>query len=112
MIDTSHIKVHLHASGANEAQHKSTSAVGTHAIPVTILITGDSATNDSQAIELIKRIEADSLLADRAYDVNKIIEYCDKNGLELMIPLRHNRKVLAFDTVYLLAKNELMPIFY
>ena len=34
------------------------------------------------------------LLADRAYDTNDIIKYCNENGIEAVIPPKKNRVVL------------------
>ena len=33
------------------------------------------------------------LLADRAYDTNEIIKYCEENGIEAVIPSKKNRVV-------------------
>jgi transposase len=42
---------------------------------------------------LIEGIEADALLADRAYDTDEIIQYCEDEGIETVIPPKRNRKI-------------------
>jgi len=41
---------------------------------------------------LIEGIDADHLLADRGYDSNAIIEQAEKQGMEVVIPPKKNRK--------------------
>jgi transposase len=40
---------------------------------------------------LIEGISADMLLADRAYDTNKIIDFAIENGMQIVIPSKKNR---------------------
>jgi len=41
---------------------------------------------------LIEGIDAGALLADRGYDVNAIVEQAVKQGMEIIIPPKKNRK--------------------
>lgn len=42
---------------------------------------------------MIEGIDADYLLADRGYDSNAIIEQTKKQGMEVVIPAKKNRKI-------------------
>lgn len=46
----------------------------------------------AQALPLIAGIEAEYLLADKAYDTNEIIAGATELGMEPVIPPRNNRK--------------------
>ena len=61
-------------------------------MPVRAIITKGTTSDCSQAIPLIENIEADYLLADRAYDTNEIIEKAKLSGMEAVIPPKKNRK--------------------
>ena len=41
---------------------------------------------------MIEGIDADYLLADRAYDTNALLAWCDDQGAEPVIPPKKNRK--------------------
>ena len=41
---------------------------------------------------LIEGIDAENLLADRAYDTNDILQHCADNDIEAVIPPKRNRK--------------------
>ena len=49
-------------------------------------------TDCSQALPLIEGIEAECLLADKAYDTNEIIAAVRELGMDPMIPPKRNRK--------------------
>ena len=52
----------------------------------------DGATADcSQAANLISGIEADCLIADKAYDTNDIIDLAVQGDMEVVIPAKKNR---------------------
>ncbi|MCP5245192.1 MAG: IS5 family transposase [Burkholderiales bacterium] len=102
MIDASHIKVHPHASGAkggNQAMNphkrglntKLHLAVDAHGMPIRMFITDGTTADCTQAVELIRGINADYLLADRAYDTNEIVEHCETKQIEPVIPSKKNR---------------------
>jgi transposase len=62
-------------------------------MPVKVLVTEDPAADCTKAPELIEGIEAQYLLADRAYDTNAIVGKAQKAGMEVVISLKRNRKV-------------------
>ena len=55
-------------------------------MPVRLALTGDTAADCSQALSLTEGIEAECLLADKAYDTNEIIAAASKKGMEAVIP--------------------------
>ena len=62
-------------------------------MPVRILITKGTTADCKQAEELIDGIEAGTLLADRGYDSDAIVEKAEKAGMKTVIPPRKNRKI-------------------
>jgi transposase len=62
-------------------------------MPVRVLITQGTTADCTQAETLIDGFEGDYLLADRAYDVNNIIEKAEDQGMQAVIPSKKNRKV-------------------
>jgi transposase len=67
--------------------------VDTNGNPVRIAITKGTTADCTQAIPLIEGIIADSLLVDKAYDTNEIIEYAKGHDMTVVIPPKSNRKV-------------------
>lgn len=61
-------------------------------MPIRLFITEGTAADCRQAGELIEGIDADYLLADRAYDTNAILHYCKDQCIEPVIPAKCNRK--------------------
>ena len=61
-------------------------------MPVRLAVTGGTAADCSQALPLIKGIEAEYLLADKAYDTNEIIGALGELAIEPVIPPKSNRK--------------------
>ena len=61
-------------------------------MPVRLALTGGTAADCSQALSLIEGIEAQCLLADKAYDTNEIIAAASDMGMEAVIPPKSNRK--------------------
>ena len=61
-------------------------------MPVRILVTEGTAADCQQAGELIDGIDAQYLLADRAYDTDAILRHCQKQNIEAVIPAKRNRK--------------------
>jgi transposase len=103
MIDSSHIKVHPHASGAkggNQAMNKTKGglntklhmAVDAHGMPVKLIVTEGTTADCTQASALIEDVQADYLLADRGYDSDAILEHAEKQGMKPVIPPKKNRK--------------------
>lgn len=61
-------------------------------MPVRMIITEGTKSDCSQAIPLIEDIKAENLLADRAYDTDKILDKLKSSGIEAVIPPKKNRK--------------------
>ena len=58
-----------------------------------MLITQGTTADCTQASTLIKGITAEHLLADKAYDVDAILEQAKKQGMLPVIPPKKNRKI-------------------
>ena len=61
-------------------------------MPVRLAVTEGTAADSTQALPLIEGIEAECLLADKAYDTNEIIDTVRELGMEPVIPPKSNRK--------------------
>ena len=61
-------------------------------MPVRLAVTGGTVADCSQALPLIEGIEAECLLADKAYDTNEIIPEARKLGMDPVTPPKRNRK--------------------
>ena len=103
IIDSRHCKAHQHASGAvggNQAMGRTKGGFNTKVhlgvdgpgMPYRIVVTEGTAAEVSHAIELIEGVEAEYLLADKAYDSDALVEYAQSNGMSAVIPPRKNRK--------------------
>ena len=60
-------------------------------MPVRLAVTEGTVADCSQALPLIEGIEAEWLLADKAYDTNEIIAAASELGMEAVIPPKSNR---------------------
>ena len=69
------------------------SAVDAHGMPVRMLITEGATADCSQAAKLIEGIDAEHLLADKAYDVDALIKLAMLAGMSIVIPPKRNRKI-------------------
>jgi transposase len=67
-------------------------AVVSHGLPVRMIVTAGTIHDVTQARALIEAIPAQNLLADKAYDDDKLRERCKKNNIIPVIPPRSNRK--------------------
>jgi len=67
-------------------------AIDSHGMPVRLAVTEGTAADSSQALPLIEGIEAEYLLADKAYDTNEIIAGARKLGMDPVIPPKRNRR--------------------
>ena len=67
-------------------------AVDSHGMPVRLAVTEGTIADCSQAISLIEGIEAECLLADKAYDTNEIITTVRELGMDPVIPPKSNRR--------------------
>ena len=61
-------------------------------MPVRVQVTAGTVADCSRALPLIEGIEAERLLADRAYDTNEIIAAVTELGMAPVIPPKRNRK--------------------
>ena len=77
-------------------------AVDSHGMPVRLAVTGGTVADCSLALPLIEGIEAECLLADKAYDTkaydtkaydtNEIIATARESGMNPVIPPKSNRR--------------------
>ena len=67
-------------------------AVDANGMPVRVLITEGTRADCKEAVHLIEGISAETLLADRGYDINEILAYAISAGMEPVIPPKKNRK--------------------
>ena len=79
-----------HKRGLNSKIHL---AVDAHGLPVRIAITEGSRSDCKEAFGLIDGIAAKALFADRGYDVDAIMAQALRQGMEVIIPPKRNRKV-------------------
>ena len=61
-------------------------------MPVRLAVTEGTVADCSQALSLIEGIDAEWLLADKAYDTNEIMASVRNLGMEPVIPPKSNRK--------------------
>lgn len=61
-------------------------------MPLRVIITAGTVADCTQAGELIAGLSAEHLLADRGYDSNAIIAQATKQGMQVQIPPKRNRK--------------------
>lgn len=67
-------------------------AVDAHGLPVRISLTKGTSADCAQLLDLIDGLEADTFMADRAYDTDAILAWLDEHGIEAVIPPKKNRK--------------------
>ena len=60
-------------------------------MPIRILVTEGTLHDSKKAIDLIKDIKAEYLLADRGYDSNEIVNKAIELGMKAVIPPKKNR---------------------
>jgi transposase len=61
-------------------------------MPVRCIITEGTRADCKEASKLIEGIDAEHLLADKAYDTNDIVEQAKDHGMVPVIPPKKNRK--------------------
>ena len=83
-----------HKRGLNTKRHL---AVDTPGLPVRAIVTEGTRAECQEADGLIDGIEAESLLADRGYDVNTRIEQAISQGITPVIPPKKHRVELRDD---------------
>ena len=62
-------------------------------MPLRVLITEGTAADCSYAPELLKGMRAEYLLADKGYDTDAIVAQTQRQGMEVVIPPKRNRKI-------------------
>ena len=68
-------------------------AVDARGVPVRCVVTDGVTADCAKAGELIENTRARGLIADRAYDSDKIVKNAKNLGMKVVIPPRKNRKV-------------------
>jgi transposase len=68
-------------------------AVDAFGMPVRIAITQGTTADCTQAGYLIEGIDAEHLLADKAYDTDNILKLAENQGMTAVIPPKSNRKI-------------------
>jgi transposase len=66
--------------------------VDAHGMPIRAIVTAGTEADCKQAIPLINGIIAETLLGDKGYDTNEIIEFALQYGMQIVIPPKKNRK--------------------
>ena len=67
-------------------------AVEGRGLPVRVLVTSGTTADCTQALALLEGFAAESVLADRGYDTNKILKAASRAGMKVVIPPKKNRK--------------------
>jgi len=67
-------------------------AVDANGMPVRMFITSGTTADCKLGEKLIENIDAETLLADRGYDTNAIVEAAKAAGMEVVIPPKKNRR--------------------
>ena len=79
-----------HKRGLNTKIHLSVDACG---VPVRCVVTDGVTADCAKAGELVENVGARGLIADRAYDSNKIVKTAESLDMKVVIPPRKNRKI-------------------
>lgn len=66
-------------------------AVDANGMPIKIKITSGTEADCKHALDLVGGLDAEALLADKAYDTNEIITYAQTRNIVLVIPSKSNR---------------------
>jgi transposase len=70
--------------------------VDAHGLPVKMIITDGNTADCTQAEALIDGLDANCLMADKAYDTNTLLDWCQKYSCQAVIPPKANRKTRRF----------------
>jgi transposase len=101
MIDSTVVKAHACSSGFKDCLGRSVGGLSTkiHAIvdddgkPIKFILTGGQKSDIDQAIDLTKEQENNIVIADKAYDCDKLINNLRSKNCTVVIPLRKSRKL-------------------
>ena len=77
------------AGGFSTKIHIAVDALGN---PIEFILTGGQEADVTQAEPLIRRHKVGAVLADKAYDSNAVVAAVKKQGAEVVIPPKKNRK--------------------
>ncbi|MBG6255869.1 IS5 family transposase, partial [Pseudomonas aeruginosa] len=102
-IDGSYAKAHQHSAGAASANDEATGksragntskihlAVDAHGLPIEFEITGGQINDCTQAPALISKLPAaETIVADKGYDSERIREQVERQGAKAVIPRKRN----------------------
>ena len=64
--------------------------------PLNFIITGGERADCIMAEELIKDLEFESLIADKGYDTNYVVDAVNNKSSTVIIPPKKNRKIQRF----------------
>ena len=79
-----------HKRGLNTKIHLAVDARG---VPFRCIVTDGVTADCAKAGELVENVGARGLIADRAYDSNKIVKTAESLDMKVVIPPRKNRKI-------------------
>ena len=80
--------------------------------PVAISLTPGQASDLSQAAPLLKTVEPDAFLADKAYDADALIEALEKRDITPVIPPKTNRLIQRETDFALYRERNLVERFF
>ncbi|MGS0755203.1 IS5 family transposase [Roseateles sp. GG27B] len=73
-------------------EHQNPRRVRRPGYPLRFLLTAGQRHDSKPVPELLEGLQAKALLADKAYDSDKIVQAAEKCGMQVIIPCRVNRK--------------------
>ena len=73
-------------------------AVEALGLPVNVIVTSGATADCTQAIDLIEGLEAEALIADRAYDTNEILDFAQAHHMDVIIPSK-NINLCSYDNL-------------
>ena len=89
--------------------HAATEALG---LPIRLIGTPGQRNDIALAHDLVEGIEADTMLADKGYDADHLVERIAETGIAVVIPPKRNRKVQrAYDTELYKERNRIERFF-
>ncbi len=82
------IKIWKKLKGLNTKIHL---AVDAHGVPLRVAITKGTSADCKSAIDLIRGLSAEMLVADWGYDTHEIVDYAFNTNMHPVIPPKKNR---------------------
>jgi len=61
-------------------------------MPIRVIITAGTTADCTKACDLIEGIDAETIIADKGYDTDAVIDVASRRGIEVVIPSKRNRK--------------------